>query len=76
MDGGNLLSSELNLGDLFHPEIFLNALRQKTARKILCPINDMKLVTTFEQERMNKNALLFKVSYFYYNFNYNVFYYF
>jgi len=61
MEGGNLLNNELNLGDLFHPEIFLNALRQKTARKILCPINDMKLIATFEPERMNKNALMFKV---------------
>ena len=61
IEGGNLLGNELNIGDLFHPEIFLNALRQKTARKILCPINDMKLVTTFESERMNKNALVFKV---------------
>ena len=61
METGSLLSNELNFGDLFHPEIFLNAIRQKTARKILCPINDMKLVTTFEGERMNKNALVFKV---------------
>lgn len=61
LDNGNLLSNELNLGDLFHPEIFLNAIRQKTARKILCPINDMKLVTTFEGERMNRNAMAFKV---------------
>lgn len=30
----NLLGETLDLGELFHPEVFMNALRQKTARKI------------------------------------------
>lgn len=32
VESGNLLKQELDLNDLFHPEILLNALRQKTAR--------------------------------------------
>ena len=31
-DSGRLLSSTLDLSDLFHPDTFLNALRQQTAR--------------------------------------------
>lgn len=61
VEAGGLLTGELNLGDLFRPEVFLNAIRQKTARKVLCPINDMKLVTTFEPERINKSSMVFKV---------------
>ena len=31
-ENGSLLNSELDLSDLFHPDTFLNALRQQTAR--------------------------------------------
>lgn len=31
-DHGNLLRDTLDLSDLFHPDTFLNALRQQTAR--------------------------------------------
>ena len=32
IQGGSLLSSTLDLSELFHPDTFLNALRQQTAR--------------------------------------------
>lgn len=31
-EGGRLLSETLDLSELFHPDTFLNALRQQTAR--------------------------------------------
>ena len=31
-EGGRLLNDTLDLSDLFHPDTFLNALRQQTAR--------------------------------------------
>ena len=39
-EAGSLLESSLNLSDLFHPEAFFNALRQKCGRGIACPIDD------------------------------------
>ena len=33
-ESGKLLSSTLDLSDLFHPDTFLNALRQQTARSV------------------------------------------
>lgn len=35
MDAGTLLNGELDLSDLFHPDTFLNAIRQQTARYML-----------------------------------------
>ncbi|KAL4440929.1 hypothetical protein ABPG74_009342 [Tetrahymena malaccensis] len=57
---GSLLDSPLNLSDLFHPEIFLNALRQKTARKISKPLNDLKIVTSFDQSKIS-TAITIKI---------------
>ena len=34
-ESGRLLSSTLDLSDLFHPDTFLNALRQQTARSVI-----------------------------------------
>jgi len=44
---GDLLTKELNLSDLFHPEVFLNVIRQKTARRLQYSIDDMKLACSF-----------------------------
>lgn len=52
---------EINLGELFHPEVFMNAVRQKSARKLLCPINDMKLLTSFEGGKIGSNNIVIKV---------------
>lgn len=48
-----LLESPLNLSDLFHPETFLNALRQRSARELGVAIDELKLVTSFEQGRID-----------------------
>ena len=49
---GSLLSSNLDLSDLFHPETFFNALRQKSGRELKCPIDALKLVSTFERKSL------------------------
>ena len=52
-DSGKTLDAKLNLNELFHPETFLNALRQKSARKLGCPIDDMKLLASFERSKIS-----------------------
>lgn len=52
VSNGSLLESNLNLSDLFHPETFFNALRQKSGRALKCPIDDLKLVSTFEKKAL------------------------
>jgi dynein heavy chain 2, cytosolic len=52
-DGGKSIDAKLNLNELFHPETFLNALRQKSARKLQVPIDDMKLIASFEKGKIN-----------------------
>ena len=51
-EAGSLLESSLNLSDLFHPETFFNALRQKYGRGLACPINEQKLVSSFERKSL------------------------
>ena len=55
---GNILNAPLSLADLFHPEIFLNALRQQTARKINVPIDNMKLAASFEANKLKSPVIL------------------
>ena len=57
---GTLLNNELTLADLYHPEIFLNAIRQKTSRKINSPIDDMKLIAAFEADKI-RSPIIIKV---------------
>ncbi|KAM4627347.1 cytoplasmic dynein 2 heavy chain 1 [Polymixia lowei] len=42
-----LLSDTLDLSDLFHPDTFLNALRQETARSMGCSMDSLKFVTSW-----------------------------
>ena len=49
---GGLLETNLNLSDLFHPETFFNALRQKCGRTLGCPIDELKLVSAFEKKSL------------------------
>lgn len=49
---GDLLGSKLDLSELFHPETFFNALRQKSGRELKCPIDELKLVSTFERKSL------------------------
>jgi len=50
---GSLLKSGVSLSDLFHPETFLNALRQKAARQLKYAIDELKLVSSFEAGKVN-----------------------
>ena len=59
---GQLLSSAINLGDLFHPDIFLNAIRQKTARLIKKPLNELKIVCSFENKKITSSPIIIKVT--------------
>lgn len=54
---------EVDLSELFHPEIYMNALRQKTARKLNIPLNELKLIADFDALKHSivvrlKNVLL------------------
>jgi dynein heavy chain 2 len=48
MATGQLFAEGISLGDLFHPETFLNAFRQLTARRLKTPMETLKLVTSFD----------------------------
>jgi dynein heavy chain 2 len=48
----SLLGSALDLSDLFHPETFLNALRQKSARGLGIAIDELKLVSSFDAAKL------------------------
>jgi dynein heavy chain 2 len=46
----------VNLSDLLHPETFLNAFRQKSARMFTVAIDELKLVSSFDQSKINQQA--------------------
>lgn len=52
MQQKKLLDAPVNLSDLFHPETFLNALRQKSARQLKIAIDELKLVSSFEKNKI------------------------
>ena len=45
---GSIFGDSLALGELFHPETFLNALRQLSARKASVPMEQLKLISSFD----------------------------
>merc|ERR1711916_273413 len=45
--GGKLLGAPVNLGDLFRPQTFLNALRQQTARQSKLSMDNLKLICSW-----------------------------
>jgi dynein heavy chain 2 len=53
---GAVLSAAVKLGDLFEPKIFLNALRQQTARVSRVPVDELKLVSCWEQGRLDSRV--------------------
>ncbi|EGR28544.1 hypothetical protein IMG5_173090 [Ichthyophthirius multifiliis] len=53
-----LLEKPLNLSDLFHPEIFLNAVRQKTARNIQVPLNELKIVASLQENIIQADIIV------------------
>ena len=48
------MDKPVNLSDLFHPETFLNALRQKSARQLKIAIDELKLVSSFETGKVGR----------------------
>lgn len=55
---GQLLSSPVNLSDLLHPETFLSAFRQRSARQFKVAINELKLVTSFEKTKLGSEGVI------------------
>jgi len=55
---GQLLSQAVCISDLLHPETFLNAFRQKSARQNDVAIDELKLVSSFEQGRIQSNGII------------------
>lgn len=44
-----ILKEPISLADLFHPETFLSAFRQRSARALKRGIDDLKLIASFEE---------------------------
>ena len=53
-----LLNQPVCISDLLHPETFLNAFRQKSARMNNVAIDELKLVSSFEQGRIQANGAI------------------
>lgn len=51
-----MLQKPVNLSDLLHPETFLNAFRQRSARLFKVAIDELKLVSSFENGKLDKQA--------------------
>lgn len=53
-----LLERPVNLSDLFHPETFLNALRQRSARQLKQAIDELKLASSFESNKIPRDCCI------------------
>ena len=50
VDGDNILKKcDINLSEFLHPEAFINALRQKTAREKKIPIDELDIICDFKE---------------------------
>lgn len=58
VQSGGLLKSPVNLSDLFHPETFLNAFRQRSARLYKVAIDELKIVSSFEASKLGKEGVI------------------
>ncbi|XP_053561557.1 cytoplasmic dynein 2 heavy chain 1 [Bombina bombina] len=56
-----LLSDTLDLSELFHPDTFLNALRQETARAMNCSMDNLRFVASWKG-RLQEAKLQVKIS--------------
>ncbi len=54
----DILKSPVVLSDLFHPQIFLNAVRQYTARQTGTAIDSLKLATAFDSSKLRSNVVI------------------
>ncbi|XP_018422828.1 PREDICTED: cytoplasmic dynein 2 heavy chain 1 [Nanorana parkeri] len=57
----SLLSDTLDLSELFHPDTFLNALRQETARTMNCSMDNLRFVASWKG-RIHDAKLQVKIS--------------
>ena len=48
INNATLLADGLDLGDLFHPEVFMNACKQRSSRQMKIPIDQLKMVCSFD----------------------------
>lgn len=55
---GSLCDQPINLAELFHPEVFLNAFRQKVSRKLKLPLNELKLIASLDQSKISSNLVV------------------
>uniref|UniRef100_A0A8C0I8A9 Cytoplasmic dynein 2 heavy chain 1 n=1 Tax=Bubo bubo TaxID=30461 RepID=A0A8C0I8A9_BUBBB len=56
-----LLSDTLDLSEIFHPDTFLNALRQETARVMSCSVDSLKFTASWKG-RIQEGKLQVKIS--------------
>lgn len=48
-ENGKLLGEELDLSEVYRPEIFLNALKQRIGRETKIPVNQLKIKSSFSK---------------------------
>jgi dynein heavy chain 2, cytosolic len=48
-ESGRLLQEELDLSEVYRPEIFLNALKQRVGRQQKVPVNQLKIKSSFSK---------------------------
>jgi len=58
----NLLENPLNLADFIHPDAFISALRQNSARRNKIPIDQLELACDFSNTRKDPNIIVAKIS--------------
>eukprot|EP00090_Calanus_glacialis_P009483 TRINITY_DN17857_c0_g1_i1.p1 TRINITY_DN17857_c0_g1~~TRINITY_DN17857_c0_g1_i1.p1 ORF type:complete len:1541 (-),score=379.52 TRINITY_DN17857_c0_g1_i1:129-4454(-) len=62
MDQGTLLKDNLDLSDLFHPDTFLSALAQQSAREYNISMSNLKLATSWSRGGVSGAKVSIKVS--------------
>ena len=62
IDQGSLLKDSIDLGDLFHPDTFLSALAQQSAREFNTSMSEMKLQTSWSRGGVPTAKLSIKVT--------------
>ena len=62
MDQGTLLKENLDLSDLFHPDTFLSALAQQSAREYNISMSNLKLSTSWSRGGVSGAKVSIKVS--------------
>ena len=48
-ESGKLLQEELDLSEVYRPEIFLNALKQRVGRQHKIPVNQLRIKSSFSK---------------------------